>query len=1103
MLGKKQSVFLPYIAQQFDFAIDTPKGKVTPKIMQVAEPLVDSGNCPGGKYEYISSQSVLDKGCRALLKLGKKQLLAVDIETSGLEPHNDIIFLISFSCKIGKSYVFDPRVLDPKLFTSVLEKCSIVTHGANFEWPWFKTHYKINTNIEFDTMLARQLLTAGLLKARASLEATTLELLGLHLDKECQTLFQTLHKKSPMLNKQIAYAAGDTCSLLLLQELLTKQLETENLWHIWETLEKPLIPILGEHKYLGIHVDLDHIAKLKEELEQEMRARETNFLKEMNCTRSQLNVDSPKQLLSALRDKGIPADSTDEKVLTYYKEEHKCIELLLDYREVNKLYDYIVQWGDTMYNRKTKRVHSNVKQAATDTGRFSSNSPNSQNLPQDNRFRKMIVPPQGHKVGICVKEGTKVTTNRGSIPIEQICKGDTTLTDTKTVAKVNTVIDNGIQDTLKLTTKLGYELIATPQHRIRILDNKGNYSWKELQHITKEDKIVIQPNNLVDTKQANNETLPEIIYTHSFEKSVTTPNKPTKDLAEFMGYMTGDGHFSKSGPYWVVCDKDPDLNTYLQQLCKSLFGQTPKQILHYRGVFDAQFYSTKLVAWLKSIGGAKTHAPNYLWTSDTETIAAYLRGLFESDGSVSNHPCGRLRFSTVNEQLAIDVQLLLLSIGIVSKRRLQTVKIHKNYWSISIPAAYVKDYKNKIGFISIRKKTELEKLSSRSGEKHQKRSMPSRSQKLKKLNPKGDLYKLLDNIICLERPINIQLAKDLKTTYPNVYKELELYRLLEYNQIYDTIASIENVGQNRVYDLYIPGPLTYISNGFVSHNCDLSQYEVRVLAKASNDETIIKILKDGYEAEQLLKEALKSYNITEVPDQEENADAFAKFIIDYPDIKKYIDQVYTNDFHRVTAASLFGVDPKKVTKDQRNASKSVTFGIPYGAGADTVARRSGMPVKDAQNLIITYFKTYPKIKDYLDGCKNQAKELKYTTTLAGRRRYYDVPKQGDITQNPKEYSKRISIIERAAVNAPIQGTNADTIKLATINLHKDLVQMSDYPYECRIILWVHDEIVTTAPANKIQAVVDASEARLLEAAHVYLEDVPCSVSKEIADTWKK
>lgn len=167
------------------------------------------------------------------------------------------------------------------------------------------------------------------------------------------------------------------------------------------------------------------------------------------------------------------------------------------------------------------------------------------------------------------------------------------------------------------------------------------------------------------------------------------------------------------------------------------------------------------------------------------------------------------------------------------------------------------------------------------------------------------------------------------------------------------------------------------------------------------------------------------------------------------------------DIHTATAAKVFKVSEEDVTPEQRRRAKTANFGIIYGISAFGLSQRLDIPRKEASELIDEYFRHYPAIAGYMERTKAEAREKGYVSTIFGRRRYIK-----DI--NSRNATVR-GFAERNAINAPIQGSAADIIKMA---MNRVAAALRDGGYRTRMILQVHDELVFDAPGEEAQAVMD-------------------------------
>ena len=222
-------------------------------------------------------------------------------------------------------------------------------------------------------------------------------------------------------------------------------------------------------------------------------------------------------------------------------------------------------------------------------------------------------------------------------------------------------------------------------------------------------------------------------------------------------------------------------------------------------------------------------------------------------------------------------------------------------------------------------------------------------------------------------------------------------------------------------------------------DADYSQIELRVLAHISGDETMIEAFKNG------------------------------------------------EDIHAITASQVFGVPLEEVTKQMRSEAKAVNFGIVYGISDFGLASNIGINRKKAKIYIEKYFEKYPNIKKYMDSEKEKCKELGYVETLWGRRRY--VPEIKSNNFNVRQFG------ERVAMNAPIQGTAADIIKIAMVNVFDELKKNN---LKSKLILQVHDELVIEAPDDEVET---AKEILVNCMENVIKLKLPLKAEAQVGKNW--
>jgi DNA polymerase-1 len=193
------------------------------------------------------------------------------------------------------------------------------------------------------------------------------------------------------------------------------------------------------------------------------------------------------------------------------------------------------------------------------------------------------------------------------------------------------------------------------------------------------------------------------------------------------------------------------------------------------------------------------------------------------------------------------------------------------------------------------------------------------------------------------------------------------------------------------------------------------------------------------------------------------------------------------DIHAATAARVLGLPIDQIDKQQRRIAKTVNFGLIYGQSAFGLSQTIGIPQSEARDFIKTYFEKYPGVKDYIDTTEKLAADRGYLTTLLGRRR--------DFSQLASLTGPQRARVEREAINMPIQGTAADIMKQAMINLHAELKQRK---LQTKMLLQVHDELVLEAPEEEV---VEAAKLAKEVMCNAFELRVPVKVEVEVGQNW--
>ncbi|MDO8753883.1 MAG: DNA polymerase, partial [Anaerolineales bacterium] len=194
------------------------------------------------------------------------------------------------------------------------------------------------------------------------------------------------------------------------------------------------------------------------------------------------------------------------------------------------------------------------------------------------------------------------------------------------------------------------------------------------------------------------------------------------------------------------------------------------------------------------------------------------------------------------------------------------------------------------------------------------------------------------------------------------------------------------------------------------------------------------------------------------------------------------------DIHATTAAAIYDIALDQVTKEMRRHAKAINFGLIYGMSAFGLTRSTELTLAEAEDFVKAYFRKFPGVKKYLDGMRRQAAEIGYVETLLGRRRYFPAL-QGKVNIQMKNRE------EREAINAPIQGTAADIMKLAMLKIPTALKEAS---LKGKMLLQVHDELVLECPKSEIQKTAEVVQKSM---ANAYPLSIPLETEARAGANW--
>jgi DNA polymerase-1 len=832
---------------------------------------------------------------------------------------------------------------------------------------------------------------------------------------------------------------------------------------LYEEVERPLVPVLARMEVTGIRVAPEGLEAFAKELERELDAltREIHRL-----AGEPFNIGSPKQLARILFEKlKLPplkrtktGPSTDADVLAELALGHPLPQKILEHRTLAKLKSTYADALPGLVNPATGRIHTSFNQLVTATGRLS-----------------------------CLPAGTLVNTQRGLVGIEEVRPRDLI----RTPLGPGRVLDSeqtGVRPVVVLRLSNGVILRCSPEHKLR---SKGE--WKEASSVNVGDPVYMSFREGVFGQSV--ELQSDRVAEDTTKKTPIIPRQWSVELAEFVGYLMADAHTARSNytntPAKVVLAfgwKEKDVVLHWTAVMRKLFGKPPTfrltrtcPVLELSGVDSCGFLEQ-----LGAGGSSKSiRVPPSLFHAPEEIVAGFLRGYFEGDGSASPN----LSVRSVSREMLEGVHHLLTLFGIPSAIHAGSLDPRgyaPRHTLFILGDRSKKRFQERIGFLSVRKRAQLEGILSKHSEKSEAEllTLPDSDELLRIKSPLYDAdregegkapqalcvfahgYAAGRNTMTLSRAEQI-----VKSVGDRREKVPFLVEAVEGGYFEVTVVGIDREPAVPMYELAVEGE-QYIANGIVVHNssepnlqnipirgelgrrireafvpeegwrflaADYSQVELRLLAHLSGEATLVEAFRRG------------------------------------------------EDIHTRTAMEVFRVSADSVTPEMRRVAKGVNFGLVYGISAFGLAQATGVDQKAAQTHLENFFARHPKVKAYLETTLAEGRERGYVTTLLGRRRYLPELR----ASNPAARG----MAERMAMNAPVQGSAADLIKVAMVRVAAALAERG---LRARLLLQVHDELLFEAPPEEL-AGLEALAREVMEGAMTLA--VPLKVDVKTGATW--
>jgi len=430
----------------------------------------------------------------------------------------------------------------------------------------------------------------------------------------------------------------------------------------------------------------------------------------------------------------------------------------------------------------------------------------------------------------CVPPDSLVAASGGLKPISGVEPGERVYDDESGAARVEHKYDNGEKRVVEIETESGYTVRATPEHYFRVITANGRYEWEQVKNIEPTDTLAVQKNFLDDDSESPSldwqptTTDGGAVQVGRSRGQFQPPAVMTDDLAEWLGLYIGDGTTRDSGIRVAFDDSDPDLLDHWVELTESVFGFEPTAGPHHNGAcFVGRASRRDLTDFLDRNDLLKTNSgtatvPTGVLQSGRSGVAAFLRGLFEADGTVGDR---QIELYTHSEQLGRQAQKLLLGLGIRSrlseKRDGYRLSIRKNVCG--------KRFVDRVGFLSERKRERAARFTD-VAENASSIEIPNQTERLQDWWQESELgldaYRELSQFLSdPDSEYHQDIGKGIFERYADRYPELwdsPVAELVERDQFYERVERVTEVGTMAVEDMQVPRRNTYVVEGFVSHN---------------------------------------------------------------------------------------------------------------------------------------------------------------------------------------------------------------------------------------------------------------------------------------------
>lgn len=1029
---------------------------------------------PSPNYEYVTTTT---RALEILPEIKRYNIIEFDTETTSLDTLTARVVLIQIGV-IGRVFVFDVRDgrVDAQIFKDILEGDAQLKliQNAVYDYKVMKVNFGIEINRIYDTMIAEQLLYLGL-HPKANLGHLVAKYLHMNMPKDIATSFHDYSQEYQ--EYQLRYAANDVCVLRSIYELQLPKLRTDGLMQVAK-LEFDFIKPLCEMELNGMLLDVPRWrSMLEEKIVERDRIRiqlgdvlEDTVEQQTLFGVSLMNLNSPAQVVAGLNRLGIPVESTDVKELNKYKK-HSIVNQLLEYREYEK---FITTYGEPMIARihpVTGRLHTSFKQMV-DTGRLSSSNPNLQNIPKEQRYRSCFIARLGYKL---------ITADMSAAELRIIANLS------KEPAWIE--IFNSGEDLHTISAAFMYgimveEVIADkklPDDDPKKKNYRGNSKAISFGLCVDEDSVLFTNGGICKIKDVGIESVSahDVGYNRIIDKKCIGEKEVFSVTSRFGYQLNGTlDHFvkviNKDGEYADKKIQDLDIETDYVCLKKG------------SNLFNSDLFIFNNFEVIKRTNYKEFDLPTTL----NSAWASFL-GLFVSEGNLSKvrgrDKFGCIQFTFSNNDLGFIECIHTLFINIFGDRYSNGLdkKFDRTHFSINsvLLGEWVKSLFNEDIFIDKSASIDVPmciKISPKDIQASFLRWLFEGDGSIKK-NGRGYKITYCSKSNKLVRDVQLMLLNfGILSSITEEYRE-------GYPGLYYTLSIVGDGGlfEREIGFVSVRKNSRFINTSTYRESCySIPNQHTRLLEIKSNN-TFSRKDRRIYDT---------IYNCIKYTDGR-----IGDVLLDRLDIyNDFIAFINKNDIVPLPIKSIKSIGKKNVydlsiENHQYFLANGFIVHNCYGLTKVGLALRLGISENAAQDLIDKYYRLYPTVISFLEESAKEAVLKGYTTSISGRRRYYARPNPSN-----SSFKKVRGSVERQGKNMKIQAGNADTIKQAMIYVLERIK-----PYDARLLLTVHDEIIVEVREDQAQEVKSVVERSIIDGFGEFFKLVPMSTEALVGDCWLK